>query len=152
MPNREQRRHGTDPKLEKWIHVEDAQGNPYDIYFKDISGKDEWDFAQQQTGDSKVGLCDIFLEGRMTLIGIAGLIWCARRRYEKKLTIQDVLRSVNMATIETMELHDPEDEDEEEEPQEATSNGSEVPKASQSSAVRQGPSSPVSEPSTTSAP
>jgi hypothetical protein len=118
MPNRQSRRHGDKVALGRWLHVEDANGNPYDIYLKDISGKDEFDFMQMMAGTGMAnppGLCDIFLEGRTTLVGISGLIWAQRRRYEKKLTPLDVMKTVNMATIETMELHDPEDEDEDEE-------------------------------------
>lgn len=109
MPNRADRRN---PALDmgKWLHVEDAEGRPFDIYLRDITGKDEYDFLQMTQG-SAGGLCDLFLEGKVTLVGLAGLIWCARRKFEKKLTVMDVLKTVNMMTLETMELHDPEEED-----------------------------------------
>jgi len=109
MPNREQRRHGTDPQLGKWLHVEDNDGNPYDIFMRDISGKDEFDFMQQMNG-VPVGLCDIFLKGEPSLICVAGLIWSQRRKYERKLTVMDVLKTVSMESIESMDLHDPEEE------------------------------------------
>lgn len=115
MPNRGQRR-GSDPTLDKWLHVEDADGNPYDIHMRDISGKDEFDFLQAMTSvgmSNPPGLTDLFLKGEVTLVGIAGLIWAVRRRFERKLNLLDVLKTVNMATIETMDLHDPaEDENE----------------------------------------
>lgn len=111
MPNRDTRRHGTAPSLGKWVYIEDANGLPYEIFMRDISGKDEYDFFQMM-GGTGVGLTDIFLEGKVTLVGIAGLIWSQRRKQEKKLAIVDVLRTVNMACIETMELHDPDDPDE----------------------------------------
>lgn len=139
MPNREARRHGDRKALGRWLHIEDADGNPYDIYLKDISGKDEWDFMQMV--DDRVGLCDLFLSGKVTLVGIAGLIWTARRRYEKKLTVLDVVKTVNMACIETMELHDPDDEDDEATPPDPTG-GQPV------SAERSAPPSPDSAPST----
>lgn len=110
MPNREARRN---PALDmgKWLHVEDAEGRPFDIYLRDITGKDEYDFLQMTQGTAG-GLCDLFLEGKVTLVGLAGLIWCARRKFEKKLTVMDVMKTVNMMTLETMELHDPEEEEE----------------------------------------
>ena len=51
-------------------------------------------------------------DGKVTLTGIAGLIWSQRRKFEKRLTVRDVMKLVSMATLETMELHDPEDEGE----------------------------------------
>lgn len=114
MPSREQRRHGTDPSLEKWLHVEDKDGTPFDIFLRDISGKDEWDYLQMMASTGMTnppGLCDIFLEGKVTLTNIAGLIWSQRRKHERKLTVMDVLKTVNMTTIETMELHDPAEEE-----------------------------------------
>lgn len=108
MPNREQRRSGA-TDLGKWLHVEDAEGTPYDIYLRDITGRDEFDFMTMTQGQMG-GLCDLFLEQKVTLVGVAGLIWCARRKFEKKLTVMDVLKMVNMETIESMELHDPEEE------------------------------------------
>lgn len=98
-----------DPGLGKWLHVEDREGNPYDIFMRDISGKDEFDFMQQMNG-VPVGLCDIFLKGEVTLVCVAGLIWSQRRRYERKLTVHDVMKTVSMETVETMELHNPEED------------------------------------------
>lgn len=109
MPNRAQRR-ANDPTVDKWLHVEDDNGNPYDIFLRDITGKDEYDFLMA-TQSNMGGLCDMFLESKVTLVNVAGLIWSQRRRFEKKLTVMDVLRDVSMATLETMEMHDPEDED-----------------------------------------
>jgi hypothetical protein len=85
-------------------------GDPYDIYLRDISGKDEHDYMVATNGNMG-GLCDLFLEQRVTLVNVAGLIWCVRRKFEKKLTPLDVLRDVSMATLETMEMHDPEDDE-----------------------------------------
>lgn len=106
MPNREQRRSGAVP--EKRVRVEDADGNLYEIFMSDISGRDEFDFMQLTNGIAG-GLCDMFLEGKVTLVGIAGLIWAKRRKYEKKLTVQDVMETVSMASIETIELDDGKD-------------------------------------------
>lgn len=108
MPNRAQRR-GNDPSIDKWLHVEDDNGDPYDIFLRDISAKDEADYITMTQGQFG-GLCDLFLKGEMTLVGISGLIWSQRRKYEKKLTVADVMKTVSMATIETLEMHDPEDE------------------------------------------
>lgn len=111
MPNREQRRHSTDPNLGKWLEITDADGNQFHIYLRDISGKDEFDYYQMMASTGVAtppGLCDIFLEGKVTLTNIAGLIWAYRRKNgERKLTIAEVLATVNMMTLETMELHDP---------------------------------------------
>jgi hypothetical protein len=113
MPSREQRRHN--PDLGKWLHIEDADGNPYDIYLRDISGKDEYEFTQMMPNAG--GLCDLFFEGRVSLVNIAGLIWAFRRKNgERNLKIPDVLKTVNLMSIETMELHDPDDEDDDASP------------------------------------
>lgn len=114
MPNRDTRRRGKDPTLDRWLKVTDNDDNTYQIYFKDVSGKDEWDFLMQ-TQHNAGGLCDMFLEGKVTLIGIAGLIWSQRRKFEKKLTLQEVLKTVSMATIETLEMFDPDEAEEAEE-------------------------------------
>lgn len=111
MPNRDTRRHGTDPQLGKWLYVEDSNGHGYEIFMRDISAKDEYDFFQMM-GGSGVGLTDLFLKGEVSLVGITGLIWSQRRKTDKKLTVVDVMRTVNMACVETMELHDPDDPDE----------------------------------------
>jgi hypothetical protein len=110
MPNRQQRR-ANDPTLDKWLHVVDMDDNPFEIYMRDISGKDEYDFLLATQGQMG-GLCDMFLEQKVTLVNIAGLIWVVRRKYEKKLTVMDVLRTVSMATLETMDMHDPDDDEE----------------------------------------
>ncbi len=100
--------------LGKRIHVVDSGGNPYDIYLNDISGKDEADFLQQiqSMGIQGVGLCDLFFKGEPSLVTIAGMVWSQRRRWEKKLLLSDVLKTINMGCIESLELHDPDDEDE----------------------------------------
>jgi hypothetical protein len=114
MPNRAERRHGQDPNLGKWLEVTDAEGNPFHIHLRDISGKDEFDYFQMMASTGVAnppGLCDIFLEGKVTLTNIAGLIWAYRRKNgERKLSIADVLKTVNMMTLEDMELHDPDEE------------------------------------------
>lgn len=114
MPNREQRRHGTDATLGKWLEVIDSDGTPFNIHLRDISGKDEFDYFQMMASTGVAnppGLCDIFLEGKVTLTNIAGLVWAHRRKNgERKLTIADVLKTINMMTLETMELHDPDEE------------------------------------------
>lgn len=109
MPNRAHRR-ANDPTLDKWLHVEDDHGDPYDIYLRDVSAKDEADFLMLTEGKMG-GLCDLFLEQRMTLVGIAGLIWSQRRHFEKKLTLLEVMKTVSLATLDAMELHDPREED-----------------------------------------
>lgn len=109
MPNREERRNAAN---EKRLYVEDADGNGYTIYMRDISAKDENDFANLTQGT--VGLCDLFLEGKVSLQALAGLIWAYRRKNgEKKLQLGDVMEKVNMACIETMDLDDgtPEEDD-----------------------------------------
>jgi hypothetical protein len=109
MPNRDQRRSGGLP--DKKLSVKDANGDLYEIYMSDISGKDEFEYLQLTQGIAG-GLCDLFFKGEPSLVGIAGLIWAKRRKYEKKLTPQDVLETVNMASIETLELDDGTDDDE----------------------------------------
>lgn len=111
MPNRDQRR-SKDPALDKWLSVEDADGNVYEIHMRDISARDEHEYLAMTNG-TVGGLCDLFFEAKVSLTNIAGLIWAYRRKNgEKKLALQDVEKTVNMATIETLELHDPADEDE----------------------------------------
>lgn len=141
MPNREQRRSGN-AQLGKRIHVVDAAGNPFDIYLSDISGKDEADFLQQMQsmGVQGIGLCDLFFKGEPSLVGIAGLVWAQRRRWEKKLLLSDVLTSINMACIESLELHDPDEEDDE--------SGVDPTRVQPVSSVNSDRSDPVSVPST----
>jgi hypothetical protein len=110
MPNRQQRR-ANDPTLDKWLEVTDDYENKFEIFLRDVSGKDEFDF-QIQTQGHVGGLCDLFLKGEPSLVNVAGLIWSQRRKHEKKLTVMEVLRSVSMATIETMVMHDPEEDEE----------------------------------------
>jgi hypothetical protein len=96
------------------LEVTDSDNTPFHIYLRDISGKDEFDYFQMMASTGVAnppGLCDIFLEGKVTLTNIAGLIWAHRRKNgERKLTIADVLKTVNFMTLENMELHDPEEE------------------------------------------
>lgn len=139
MPNREQRRAGVGS--DKRLRVADARGDTYEILMSDISAKDEFEFMQMTQGAAG-GLCDLFLKGEITLVGIAGLIWSQRRKFEKRLTVMDVLDTVNMATIETLELDDGEDDDEE--PERRPPVRSATPNSDGSS----GPSSPNSVPST----
>jgi hypothetical protein len=117
MPNREQRK-SRNPALDKWLYVEDNDGNGYRISMRDISGKDEYEFSQMIQGN--VGLCDLFFEGKPSLVNISGLIWAYRRKNgESKLTVAEVMKTVNLATIETLELHDPAEEDDEPESDDA---------------------------------
>lgn len=111
MPNREQRR-SNDPSIDKWIEVTDDYDRRFEIYLRDVSGKDEFDF-QLQTQGQVGGLCDLFLKGEPSLVNVAGLIWSQRRKFEKKLTVMEVLRTVSMATVETIVMHDPNDDEEE---------------------------------------
>lgn len=109
MPSRDDRRAMQKEKKEKTLKVEDSEGNLFEIRMSDISARDEFEYIQVTEG--KVGgLCDIFLENKVTLTGIAGLIWAYRRKWEKKLNFGDVLKTINMSTIETLELDDGEDE------------------------------------------
>lgn len=109
MPNREQRRSGDLDTTKIRVTVD---GNPYEFSMGDISALDELDY-QKATGRTFMG--DMAHEG-FSSVTIAGFVWCLRRRYEKKLTFDEVLREVKMSDLETLQIGD-DDEPEAETPE-----------------------------------
>jgi hypothetical protein len=113
MPNREERRSGELDELK--IKVV-CGGNPYEISLSDISALDEMDYYQA-TGQT---FMDVFT-GKISAFAIAGLVWVYRRRWEKKLTFQEVLKEFKLSDLESLSMGD--DEEEQEEPPAASFNG-----------------------------
>jgi len=113
MPNREERRSGELDELK--IKVV-CGGNPYEISLSDISALDEMDYYQA-TGQT---FMDVFT-GKMSAFAIAGLVWVYRRRWEKKLTFQEVLKEFKLSDLQSLSMGD--EEEEAEEPPVASFNG-----------------------------
>lgn len=135
MPNREQRRSGGG-ELDVRIRVT-VDGNPYEFSMGDISALDELDY-QRETGKT---FMEEMATGRMSSVTVAGFVWCLRRRYEKRLTFQEVLGEVKMSDMETLQIGDDDDEVEVPEP---ASNGT----SPESSGGPSATNSPDSQPST----
>jgi hypothetical protein len=111
MPNRDERRSGELDQLK--IRVV-CGGNPYEIALSDISALDEHDYYKL-TGQT---FMDVF-SGQVSSFAIAGIIWVYRRRWEKTLTFDEVMREFKLSDLESLTLGD-EDEDT---PAEVASNG-----------------------------
>ena len=126
MPNRDERRSGELDQLK--IRVV-CGGNPYEIALSDISALDEHDYYKL-TGQT---FMDVF-SGKVSSFAIAGIIWVYRRRWEKTLTFDEVMREFKLSDLESLTLGD-EDEDT---PAEVASNGK-TPERSG------GPSVPISQ-------
>ena len=104
MPNRDERRSGELDQLK--IRVV-CGGNPYEIALSDISALDEHDYYKE-TGQT---FMDVF-SGKVSSFAIAGLVWVYRRRWEKTLTFDEVMREFKLSDLESLTLGDDEDEDE----------------------------------------
>src|SRR5215207_2308713 len=114
MPNRKERRamqQSGEPELTIRVTV---RGEPFEIKASDISAKDEHDFNRMtDSGNGGMFLTDLF-QGRVSLVHIAGLVWVMRRKYDKKLSLQDVEATVNLQCLNTLELDDGKSDDENE--------------------------------------
>lgn len=104
MPNREERRSG---ELEQVKIRVVCGGNPYEISLADISSLDEFDYYQK-TGQT---FMDVF-SGKVSSFAIAGIVWVYRRRWEKQLTFDEVLKEFKLSDLESLQLGDDEDDDE----------------------------------------
>lgn len=113
MPNRDDRRSGA---------LEQAQirvvcgGNPYEISLADISSLDEFDYYKA-TGQT---FMDVF-SGKVSSFAIAGMVWVYRRRFERSLTFEEVLKEFKLSDLESLQIGD--DEDDEEPAPPAAANG-----------------------------
>jgi hypothetical protein len=103
MPNRDERRSGELDEIK--IRVV-CGGNPYEISLSDISALDEMDYYKA-TGQT---FMDVF-SGKVSAFAIAGLVWVYRRRWEKKLTFEEVMKEFKLSDLESLQLGDDEDED-----------------------------------------
>lgn len=98
MPNRGDRRSG---ELEAVKIRVVCGGNPYEISLADISALDEMDYYKA-TGQT---FMDVFT-GKVSSFAIAGLVWVYRRRYEKKLTFDEVMAEFKLSDLESLQLGD----------------------------------------------
>jgi len=103
MPNRDERRSGELDEIK--IRVV-CGGNPYEISLSDISALDEMDYYKA-TGQT---FMDVF-SGKVSAFAIAGIVWVYRRRWEKKLTFEEVMKEFKLSDLESLQLGDDEDED-----------------------------------------
>jgi hypothetical protein len=105
MPNREQRRSGELDAVKIRVTVD---GAPYVFSMADISALDERDYSMNN------GTGRTFMEemssGNFSSVTVAGFIWCLRRRYEKRLTFEEVLGEVKISDMESLQVGD-DDED-----------------------------------------
>jgi hypothetical protein len=108
MPNRAQRRSGELDSVQISVSID---GNPYEWTMADISALDERDYSMANgTGRT---FMEEMASGNFSSVTIAGFVWCIRRRYEKKLTFEEVLREVKISDMETLEIDDGSEVDEE---------------------------------------
>jgi hypothetical protein len=107
MPNRAQRRSGELDAIKIRVTID---GNPYEFSMADISALDERDYSMANgTGRT---FMEEMASGNFSSVTIAGFVWCIRRRYEKKLTFEEVLREVKISDMETLEIDDGSEVDE----------------------------------------
>jgi hypothetical protein len=107
MPNRAQRRSGELDSVQISVTID---GNPYVFSMADISALDERDYSMANgTGRT---FMEEMASGNFSSVTIAGFVWCIRRRYEKKLTFEEVLREVKISDMETLEIDDGSEVDE----------------------------------------
>ncbi len=114
MPNRDDRRSGELDEIK--ISVV-CGGNPYEIALSDISALDEMDYFKA-TGQT---FMDVF-SGKVSAFAIAGIVWVYRRRFEKRLTFEEVMKEFKLSDLETLQLGDDND-DEDVPPVDASANG-----------------------------
>jgi hypothetical protein len=118
MPNREQRRSGELDAVKIRVTID---GNPYEFSMADISALDERDYSMAN------GTGRTFMEematGNFSSVTIAGFVWCLRRKYEKRLTFEEVLREVKISDMETLDIDDGSETEAEVEVQEPAYNG-----------------------------
>jgi hypothetical protein len=108
MPNRAQRRSGELDSVQISVTID---GNPYVFSMADISALDERDYSMANgTGRT---FMEEMASGNFSSVTIAGFIWCIRRRYEKRLTFDEVLREVKISDMETLEIDDGSEVDDE---------------------------------------
>lgn len=109
MPNRAQRRSGDTPTMGFRVTV---AGFTYEIELDNMSALDEADFTRTLatvTGESLT-----FFEAfqRVSTYTVAAFVWLERRRTEKQLTIQEVMKEVRMRDLNTFETLGEEDDEE----------------------------------------
>lgn len=141
MPNRETRRHGDLSEFEKMgfrVTTHTARGiEPYEIQIANYSAQDELDF-HQATGHT---FFSAFSE--MSTYVLAAFVWLERRKYEKKLTFQEVAKEIKFRDLESLEFIAEDDEEDEAEVPEPAFNGKNPERSGgPSDAISQG--SPVS--------
>jgi hypothetical protein len=108
MPNRAQRRSGEPGQFDKMgfrVTLHTTRGiEPYDIELANLSAQDEFDF-HQTTGYT-------FFEAfeHMSTYVVAAYIWLERRKYEKRLTFQEVAKEVTVRDLESMRSFDDDDD------------------------------------------
>jgi hypothetical protein len=106
MPNRAQRRSGELESVKISVSID---GNPYVFSMADISALDERDYSMANgTGRT---FMEEMASGNFSSVTVAGFVWCLRRRYEKKLTFEEVLREVKISDMETLQVGDDDEEE-----------------------------------------
>ena len=109
MPNRATRRSNgdTDQDQDQFGFKVSVDGNPYEIRIAEMTALDEMDFHE------KVGQTFMEAMGSPSSYTVACFVWLLRRKYEKRLQFEEVLKEVRFRDVlDTQPLVEDEDEEE----------------------------------------
>ena len=114
MPNRQQRRSGDTPQMGFRVTLSRTPRGPetYEIELDNLSALDEATFTQGIA--SLTGEHMTFFEAfqRVSTYTVAAFVWLERRRGEKQLPFQDVLKEVRVRDLSSFETMGEDEEDE----------------------------------------
>lgn len=117
MPNRAARRNGQAAEKEATITIP-CGGHTYVLRFGDFSALDEFDYYKATSaGGTMPGqtLVDVFTGNQASSFAIAGLLWLYRRRAEKGLTFEQVMREFKMSDLGDIVVDDGSDDEDDDE-------------------------------------
>jgi hypothetical protein len=118
MPNRQQRRSGDLPEMAFRITLANTPrgSETYEVHVEDLSALDEADFGRAMA--QAIGARQTFFQAfeNVSTIMVAGFVWLVRRRAEKNLQLNDVLKEVHVRDLQSfVSLNDDDDDEAEEE-------------------------------------